>query len=33
MIGWDEGLEEMVDWGRQYEDKIKDWPVDYILRG
>ena len=32
-IGWDEGLAEMVDWGRTYWDQIKDWPTDYVLRG
>ena len=32
-IGWDEGLAEMVDWGRKYLDQIKDAKVDYELRG
>jgi len=32
-IGWDEGLAEMVAWGRRYWDQIKDWPTDYVLRG
>ncbi len=31
-IGWDEGLKEMVDWGRKYWDQIKDWPTEYVLR-
>ncbi|MCP4005932.1 MAG: NAD-dependent epimerase/dehydratase family protein [bacterium] len=31
-IGWDEGLAEMVDWGRKYLDGIRDWPTDYTLR-
>jgi dTDP-glucose 4,6-dehydratase len=31
-IGWDEGLAEMVGWGRKYWDQIKDWPTDYVLR-
>lgn len=31
-IGWDEGLAEMVDWGRTYLDEIKDIPTDYVLR-
>jgi len=31
-IGWDEGLAEMVEWGRKYWDQIKDWPTDYVLR-
>jgi dTDP-glucose 4,6-dehydratase len=32
-IGWDEGLGEMVAWGRKYWGQIKDWPTDYVLRG
>jgi len=32
-IGWDEGLAEMVEWGRTYLDQIRDWPTDYTLRG
>lgn len=32
-IGWDEGLAEMVDWGKRYLDQIRDWPTDYVLRG
>lgn len=31
-IGWDEGLAEMVSWGRKYVNEIRDWPVDYTLR-
>jgi dTDP-glucose 4,6-dehydratase len=31
-VGWDEGLAEMVDWGRTYLDAIRDWPTDYTLR-
>lgn len=31
-IGWDEGLAEMVEWGRRYWDEIKDLPTDYVLR-
>lgn len=31
-IGWDEGLAEMVAWGRRYWDGIKDWPTEYVLR-
>ncbi len=31
-IGWDEGLGEMVAWGRKYRDDIKDWPTGYVLR-
>jgi dTDP-glucose 4,6-dehydratase len=32
-IGWDEGLDEMVRWGRKYLDQLRDWPMDYVLRG
>jgi len=31
-IGWQEGLKEMVDWGRKYVDQLRDWPMDYVLR-
>jgi dTDP-glucose 4,6-dehydratase len=31
-IDWDEGLAEMVAWGRKYWEQIKDWPTDYVLR-
>ena len=31
-IGWDEGLAEMVAWGRKYLDVLRDWPTDYVLR-
>ena len=37
-IGWEpqisieEGLSEMVDWGRKYVDQLRDWPMDYTLR-
>ena len=31
-IGWDEGLDEMAAWGRQYFDQLKDWPTDYVMR-
>jgi dTDP-glucose 4,6-dehydratase len=31
-IGWDEGLAEMVAWGKKYLPQIKDWPTDYVLR-
>jgi dTDP-glucose 4,6-dehydratase len=30
--GWDEGLADMVAWGRKYADQIRDWPTDYVLR-
>jgi dTDP-glucose 4,6-dehydratase len=32
-IGWDEGLAEMVAWGRKYLPALKNWPTDYTLRG
>lgn len=32
-IGWDEGLAEMVDWGRTYLDEIRDRDTGYTLRG
>ena len=31
-VSWDEGLAEMVDWGKRYLDDIRDWPTDYTLR-
>lgn len=31
-IGWEEGLKEVVDWGRKYLDQLRDWPMDYVLR-
>jgi len=31
-IGWNEGLGEMVQWGRKYLDQLRDWPTDYVLR-
>jgi dTDP-glucose 4,6-dehydratase len=31
-IGWDQGLAEMVDWGKTYLDELKDWPTEYVLR-
>ena len=31
-IGWEEGLQEMVGWGRTYISVVKDWPTDYTLR-
>jgi len=30
---WDEGLAQMVAWGRRYLDDIRDLPTDYVLRG
>ena len=37
-VGWkpeislEEGIQEMIAWGRQYVDVLKDWPTSYILR-
>ena len=31
-ISWEEGLQEMADWGRKYIDQLRDWPMDYVLR-
>jgi len=31
-ISWEEGLKEMVDWGRKYINQLRDWPMDYVLR-
>lgn len=32
-IGLEEGLAEMVEWGRTYLEQLRNWPVDYVLRG
>lgn len=32
-VGWDEGLAEVVAWGRKYLDQIRDWPTGYTMRG
>ncbi|MCR9254927.1 MAG: GDP-mannose 4,6-dehydratase [Alphaproteobacteria bacterium] len=32
-IGWDEGLAEMVAWGRRYLDQIRSLDPTYVLRG
>jgi dTDP-glucose 4,6-dehydratase len=31
-IGTEEGIAEMVEWGRKYLDQLRDWPTDYTLR-
>jgi dTDP-glucose 4,6-dehydratase len=31
-IGWEEGLAEMVSWGRKYFSVLKEWPTGYTLR-
>lgn len=38
-VGWEpqisleEGLTEMVSWGRKYLGQLEKWPMDYVLRG
>jgi dTDP-glucose 4,6-dehydratase len=32
-IGWQEGLREMVAWGKRYLGELKNSPKDYVLRG
>lgn len=32
LIGLEEGIAEMVEWGRRYLDQLRDWPTDYTLR-
>ena len=31
-IGLEEGIKEMVEWGRKYLDQLWNWPTDYTLR-
>jgi dTDP-glucose 4,6-dehydratase len=31
-IGLEEGIAEMVEWGRKYLGQLRDWPTDYTLR-
>ncbi|MEX2528453.1 MAG: GDP-mannose 4,6-dehydratase [Gemmatimonadota bacterium] len=31
-IGMEEGIGEMVEWGRKYLPQLRDWPTDYTLR-
>ena len=31
-IEWEEGLAEMVEWGQQHLEEIKDWSTEYVLR-
>ena len=37
-VGWqpqislEEGIQEMISWGRKYHDLLKDYPTDYVLR-
>jgi len=32
-IDWDEGLREMVSWGRKYLDEIRNYSIEYVMRG
>lgn len=38
-VGWEpeinleEGVKEVVDWGKKYFNILKNWSVDYVLRG
>ncbi len=32
-IDWNEGLKEVVVWAKKYLNQLKDWPMDYSLRG
>lgn len=32
-VGWDQGLEEMVKWGRHYLEDIRNYPIEYVMRG
>ena len=37
-LGWEpkisleEGIKDMVEWGKTYLDQLRDWPMDYTLR-
>lgn len=37
-VGWEpqisleEGIQDMVDWGKKYLDQLKDWPTDFTMR-
>lgn len=31
-VSWQEGLQEMVAWGRKYVDVLRDWPTGYVMR-
>lgn len=37
-LGWEpkisleEGIKDMVEWGKKYLDQLRDWPTDYTLR-
>ena len=26
-------MDEVVEWGKRYEKELKEWPVEYVLRG
>ena len=31
-ISWEEGMREMVDWGRKYLPQLKTLPTDFVMR-
>jgi dTDP-glucose 4,6-dehydratase len=33
IVTWQEGMREMVDWGRKYLPELKTMPTDFIMRG
>lgn len=33
LIQWEEGLAEMVEWGKKYKNQLEHWPMEYTLRG
>jgi len=33
LIEWEEGLAEVVEWGKKYKDQLSSWPMEYTLRG
>ena len=32
-ISWEEGLQDMVNWGNKYLNQLVDWPKEYTFRG
>jgi dTDP-glucose 4,6-dehydratase len=32
-ITWEEGMREMVDWGRKYLPQLQKLPTDFVMRG
>ena len=31
-IGLEEGMQEMIAWGRKYLPQLREWPTNYVLR-